>query len=199
MNPDTDSGAPQPTNRARGGLLFALLGVTIAVVALEIVFRLLPVSSSSASGYYIDANILTYPAGQRFTTATGWNLKNPQHHKANNYGFVGDHDFSRNPKALALIGDSFVEASMLAPDERLAAQLESQLPGRIVFAMGGPGSSLLDYAERLRFASQEFGTRDFVLLLEYGDVGQALCGSGNVHAACLDRETLAPRIVKQPA
>jgi hypothetical protein len=88
---------------------------------------------------------------------------------------------------------------MLAPRERLAAQLEAQLDTRPVYAMGGPGSALLDYAERIRLASNKFGIRDFVLLLEHGDVAQSLCGSGNVHGPCLDRTTLAPRVETQPA
>lgn len=53
--------------------------------------------------------------------------------------------------------------------------------------MGGPGSSFLDYAVRLRWAYEEFGVRDFVLFMEQGDLRQALCGSGNVHAACLGK------------
>ena len=177
---------------------FTVCGIGLALLALELLFRVLPVSTSTESGYYIDPLILTYPPQHTFTTSTGWNLQRPQRHHANNFGFVADHDFARNPNAVALIGDSFVEASMLPPRERLAAQLEGTLSGRPVYAMGAPGTALLDYAERVRFASQHFDIRDFVLLLEHGDLAQSLCGSGNVNAACLDRETLEPRIEKLP-
>jgi hypothetical protein len=197
---DQDAGTQKtaPPRSLGRFVLFSTLGVIVALVSLEVLFRILPVSTSSATGYYIDSMILTYPPGQHFTTATGWNLRNSHRHVANNFGFVADHDFERNASAIALIGDSFVEASMLAPEERLASQLETNLEARKVYAMGGPGSSLLDYAERIRFASEKFGIRDFVLMLEHGDIGQALCGSGNVHAACLDRDSLVPRIDKQP-
>ena len=173
-------------------------GAAGALLALELLLRVLPTSSASATGYYFDDVILTYPAHHRFRTATGWNFENARAHRSNNFGFLADHDFRRNPGAVALIGDSFVEASMLAPRDRLAAQLEGRLDSREVYAMGSPGSALLDYAERMRFASERFGIRDFVLLLEHGDVAQSLCGSGNVHAPCLDRVTLRPRIEKQP-
>jgi len=63
--------------------------------------------------------------------------------------------------------------------------------------MGVPGSNLLDYAERIRFAAERFGVRDFVLILERGDVRQSLCGSGNVSAVCLDPITFAFRTEKQ--
>ena len=185
---------------ARGPLRlvgYAALGVITVLAALEVLFRVLPVSTSSATGYYIDPVIMTYPAHWKFTTANGWNLHNAQRHVANNYGFVAGRDFAPDPSAIALIGDSFVEASMLPPRERLAAQLEARLDARPVYAMGGPGSALLDYAERIRFASSKFGMRNFVLLLEHGDVAQSLCGSGNVHGPCLDRTTLAPRVETQ--
>jgi hypothetical protein len=59
--------------------------------------------------------------------------------------------------------------------------------------MGSAGTALLDYAERIRFAHEQFGVRDFVVLLERTDVAQALCGSGNVTSQCLDPKTLSPR------
>jgi hypothetical protein len=175
-----------------------LCGVAAAIVALELLFRVLPVSTSTATGYYFDPLILTYPAGHRFTMATGWELQNAHHHRANNFGFLAEHDFVRDPTAVALIGDSFVEENMLPADERLAPQLESRLDGRKVYSLGAPGSALLDYAERMRFASERFGVKDFVLVLEPGDVAQSICGSGNIHARCLDAKTLQPRIEKQP-
>jgi len=66
------------------------------------------------------------------------------------------------------------------------AQLERELSGRPVYTMGSPGSSLLDYAERMRFAHDRFGIVDFVLLVERGDVRQALCGS-NKHPRAMSR------------
>ena len=178
-------------------LLFAG-GILSALVLLEALFRILPVSTATRSGYYIHPLILTYPPHHCFTAATGWDLKNVQRNCANNLGFLADRDFVRNPEAIALIGDSFVEANMLPAQDRLGAQLEAKLNGKVVYAMGGPGSSLLDYAERARYAADNLGTRTFVFVLERGDIKQALCGSGNVHGPCLDPTTLEPRTEIQP-
>jgi hypothetical protein len=141
--------------------------------------------------------IITYPAHHCFTAATGWDLKNAQHNCANNFGFLADRDFVYDPHAIALIGDSFVEANMLPAQQRLGAQLQAKLPGQAVYAMGGPGSNLLDYAERAKFAAEHFGIRTFVFVLERGDVKQAICGSGNIHGPCLDARTLQPRTETQ--
>lgn len=176
-----------------------ILGVAGILGACELAFRLLPVSTATETGYYADQLILTYPAHHRWTMSTGWDLRNAQTLVANNAGFPAERDFFRDEKAVALIGDSYVEASMLKPIDRPGAQLEASLVGRPVYAMGGPGSSLLDYAERIRYASKTFGIKDFVVVMEQFDVQQALCGSENVHGACLDAKTLEPKTITRPA
>ena len=167
-------------------LLLFLTGIIALLLFLEVIFRLLPVSTATRSGYYIHPLILTYPAHHCFTAATGWDLKNVQRNCANNFGFLTDRDFVENPQAIALIGDSFVEANMLRSEERLSVQLEAMLDNKPVSSLGGPGSSLLDYAERAKFAADKFGIRTFIFVLERGDVKQALCGSGNIHGPCID-------------
>ncbi|MFI5445924.1 hypothetical protein [Polaromonas sp. UC242_47] len=175
-----------------------MAGVVGFLLLLEIFFRLLPVSTSTETGYYIDPLILSYPPHHRWTTSTGWDLRNAQRLESNNLGYVAGHDFAWDDKAVALIGDSFVEASMLAAPDRPGAQLGRALDTRPVFAMGNPGTALLDYAERIRFAHTHFGVRDFVVLMERGDVKQSLCGSGNINGPCLDGASFAPRLEKQP-
>lgn len=173
-------------------------GFLIALLMLEFAFRALPVSTATLTGYYIHPHILTYPQYHTFTTSTGWDLKNARRHRANNYGFLAARDFFYSPAALGLIGDSFVEANMLLAEDRLAPRLESALGGRPVYALGGPGSSLLDYAERIHFAYEAFGIRQFLVVIERGDIKQSLCGSGHNHGPCLDPITLKRRVEFQP-
>lgn len=170
-----------------------LSGAVGLLLLLEAIFRVLPVSTSTNTGYYTDPVILTYPARHQWTMSTGWDLRNAQRMQANNLGYAAQHDFVRNARAIALIGDSYVEASMLDIADRPAAQLERRLGARPVYAMGAPGTALLDYAERVRYASQQLGVQDFVIMVEGADVRQALCGSGNVNGPCLDPKTLAPK------
>ncbi len=166
-----------------------MLGAMATLLAAELLLRILPVSTATETGYYISPSILTYPPHHDFKMATGWNLSNAHHHHSNNYGFLTDKDFSVNPAAVAVIGDSYVEANMLKEEDRLNFRLEKKLGNQPVYAMGGPGSSLLDYAERARFAQETFGIRNFVFVIETGDVKQTLCGSGNIHGPCLDSHT----------
>ncbi|MEN9628778.1 MAG: hypothetical protein RJA10_2005 [Pseudomonadota bacterium] len=171
----------------------------VLMLAFEGLFRLLPVSTSTDTGYHHDPDILNYPARHEWQLATGWDLRNAQRLRANNMGFAAHRDFVPDAKAVALIGDSFVEASMLPEADRPGPQLERALGGRPVYSLEGPGSSLLDYADRIRLARQTLKVVDFIVLVEVGDVRQALCGSGHVHSACLDPSTLEPRREHLPA
>lgn len=181
-----------------GWLALTLAGAAGTLLACELLLRALPVSSATFVGYHLDPLILSYPAHFEWTSSTGWDLRNAQRSHTNNAGFVGRRDLERRPEAIALIGDSFIEASMLPPADRPAEQLEHALASAPVYALGMPGSALLDYAERMRWAQQHYGLRRFVLLLESGDLKQSLCGSGNVHGPCLDPQTFAPRTESKP-
>lgn len=149
-------------------LRLLLLGILLTLFGLELLLRLLPVSTATMVDYHVAPTILTYPPHLDFTVATGWDLKNARHLRSNNYGFVDTQDFVPNPQAIAVIGDSFVEANMLAPDDRIGPALSRALGGAAVYSMGGPGSSLLDYAERARLAASRFGIQRFVFVLELG-------------------------------
>ncbi len=167
------------------------LGVFAFLGCCELAFRCLPVSTATETGYYTDPLIVTYPPRHQWTVSTGWDLRNPQKLVANNFGYAAHRDFVRSENAVALIGDSYVEASMLDFADRPGQQLELALKIRPVFTMGVPGTSLLDYAERIRYASQQFGIKDFVVVMERFDVLQALCGSGNINGPCLDPKSFA--------
>ena len=150
--------------------LLLATGALVFVVLLEGLFRLLPVSTATRTGYYINQNILTYPAKHCFITSSGWDLRSAQKHCANNFGFIANRDFQYDPDAIVLVGDSFVEANMLPVHEGLAAQIESRLEDKLVFAMGGPGSSLLDYVERIQFARKNFGSKVFIIVINRTDI-----------------------------
>lgn len=174
--------------RRLGWLIVGALGMLAAVEGL---LRVLPTSTATLSGYYIDPLIITYPPGHRWQVSTGWDLRNAQQHRANSLGFSSDREYVPDARAVAVIGDSFVEASMLEPAYRAAEQLAAALQqSRPVYGMGMLGSAVLDYAERVCYAAKHLDVRDFVVVLEAGDVRQSLCGSNNVHGPCLDRQTL---------
>lgn len=179
-------------------LLLMFAGAVSCVVALELVLRVMPISTYSDTGYYIDPLIITYRPHHRFRSSWGWDLHDAVNHEVNNLGFLSARDFVPDRQALAVIGDSFVDASMLPDTDRIGTQLQRLVAQRAVYAMGGPGSSLLDYAERLRYAAEHLQVEDFVVIVERGDIKQAYCGSGNIHGPCLERASGQPTTQLRP-
>ena len=88
---------------------------------MDLVLRVLSVSTANMTGHDRDPDLLTYPPGHSWTVSTGWDSKNFQHLHANNWGFIANRDFLSNPLAVALVGDSYVESSMLDADARPGA------------------------------------------------------------------------------
>ena len=170
------------------------------LLACELLLRLLPVSSATMAGYYFERDILSYPARHAWTVATGWDLRNTQRMRSNNVGFAAERDFIADRNAIGLVGDSYVEAASLEAAYRPAEQLMRALGNRRpVYALGSPGTGLLDYGHRMRWAHERFKVRDFVLWLDPADAHESICGSGYVHAHCLDPTTLQPRIERTAA
>jgi hypothetical protein len=170
----------------RNRVLGLTLGCTLALILLEFVLRLLPVSTASLSGYYNDPLVLSYPPGHSFVVSTGWAFENAHTHRANNLGFLDTHDYLPDARGVAVIGDSFVEANMLAAPDRLVGRLNALSPKASWWGLGGPGSSLLDYAHRAEWAAKTLNARRFVFVIEAADVVQSRCGSGHVHGVCID-------------
>ncbi|EHR73437.1 hypothetical protein BurJ1DRAFT_4651 [Burkholderiales bacterium JOSHI_001] len=167
--------------------LLVSAGALACALVFEGLFQLLPVSGSSATGYHLDELVLSYPPHHHFRSSSGWDLRHPQRLQANNAGFVTDTDFQPDPQAVAFIGDSFIEASALDEADRPAARLRHQMGGRrAVYALGAPGTSLLDHAERVRLAAERWQVQDMVVLVALGDVRQSICGSGQIAGPCLN-------------
>ena len=174
------------------------LGALSCLMAIEIVLHILPTPTATRFGQYFDPFVTTYPAGLEFRSSTGWSMLNAQWQRSNQYGFIPDQPFERSPEAVALIGDSLVEQSMLAPSRRLAAILQEERGDAPVYAMGIPGSSLFDYLERIRYAREKLGIETFWIVIERADVRESLCSGGVYTDACMDAKGEIMRVRKPP-
>ena len=116
-------------------LLLSLASIVVCLLAAEIVLRFLPVSTGLRSVPVTAADpILHFTPNRPFVNSLGWNIHNVVHGRVNNAGFVNDQDYVRDgPPLIAVIGDSFIEAQMVAYPQtlqgRLAAALAAEIPG----------------------------------------------------------------------
>lgn len=179
--------------------VFSIIAGALAVlIALELLLQVLPTPSATLTGQYVDRHVTSYPPGHEFRSATGWSFLNAHRQRANEHGFIPDKPFTPSPDAVALIGDSLVEQSMLPVPQRLASVLDRALGGRPVYSMGLGGTGLFDYLERVRYAREKLGVNTFWIVIERADIRQSLCAGGVYLDACLDSNGEIRRVEKPP-
>ena len=143
-------------------LLGAATAAAVLAVVLEIGLRGLPI----VSGVHRQSPQSSEPASARlvanheYTWSMGWDLRHVVKGKTNAMGFISPYAYTAETPAVALLGDSFVEAQMLAYDESLAGRLDAKLGGMHAFNFGLSGAALPHYlgiaremGARYRFAA----------------------------------------------
>src|SRR3954462_199903 len=138
-------------------LVGAFAAAAVLAVVVEVTLRLLPIVSgvhrqSPNSG----ATSARLVANHDYTWSMGWDLRHVVKGKTNAMGFIAPYDYATDRPAIALLGDSFVEAQMLAYDESLAGRLDARLAGGMhALNFGLSGAALPHYLGMAR----EMGAR----------------------------------------
>ena len=83
--------------------------------------------------------ILHFTPNRPFVNSLGWNMHNVVRGRVNNAGFVNDQDYVRDgPPLIAVIGDSFIEAQMVAYPQTLQGRLAAALAAEFrVYSFAG--------------------------------------------------------------
>jgi hypothetical protein len=167
------------------------LGALLALLAIELCLQALPVSTATRMGYYIDPFVRTYSPGSHFTSSSDWDLRHAFPQKVNSLGFASSAERNKSKPGLALIGDSFVEGTAVAESLRVSERLRALTQALDPIMLGSPGTSLIDYVDRARWASRALDVNSFVFFVSVNDANEAVCGSGQHLRRCLNTKTLA--------
>src|SRR5436305_9409787 len=146
-------------------LLLSLASIVFCLLVAEVALRFLPVSTGLRSMPVTAADpVLHFTPNRRFTNSLGWTMHNVVHGRVNNAGFVNDQDYVRDgPPLIAVIGDSFIEAQMVAYPETLQGRLAVALKDKFrVYSFAGSGAPLSEYLMWAGFAVKEYGARAVV-------------------------------------
>jgi hypothetical protein len=150
----------------------------IAFLALEIVFRILPVSTPTYSNPVNSENpIANFEPNNDMTSSGGWTFEFLAHKHINNYGFFSDSDYEKQSDLplMTVIGDSYVEAKQVENIESVAGLLNSSVgnSGR-VYSLGMSGAPLSQYLAYADFARKEFSPDSFVFVIIDNDFDESL-------------------------
>lgn len=160
-------------------MIWLVLGALTALLLLEGLFRLLPVSM----GLYRTEDFEHWPLrGYQpygsYTYSITWQMLNAHHGKTNNYGHLSPFEYRKGSHPLVVIGDSFVESQMNRHEETLQGQLGELLGSReSVYGLGFAGMSASDYLSLSRLAKDEFAPVAAVFVIVDGDISESLLAS----------------------
>ncbi len=151
-------------------------GVLMAIIVLEGVLRMMPVST----GLHRTADYARWPLQNAdpwtpYSYSLTWAMLNAHHGKTNNYGHVAPFDYRRDSRPVVVIGDSFIESLMNEYADTLQSQLSRMLHAPdAVYGLGVSGLSASDYVALSKQAKDEFHPTAAVVVLIDGDLSESL-------------------------
>jgi hypothetical protein len=157
-------------------LVKLLLGVVIILVLTEVLLRMLPVATGldyqpSSAQEPVVRGMPNYD----YTYSAGWNMRLVHHGHLNNFGYPADADYDPLKPNILVIGDSYIEALMLNPRERLQSLLQQHLHNAIqVYGLGRSGSSLAQKLGVAHWAIPIFRPRAVVINLSEYDIAESM-------------------------
>jgi hypothetical protein len=141
-----------------------------AAAAAQIVLYALPYST----GYEVTQVDAEHPIGHGtpyfyYTYSRDWSFHLANSGRLNNEGFRASYDYRPDPHALAVVGNSFVQADAVPPAHAMTERIGALL-GRPALAIGGDGASLADYFVASRWAVERFEASTVLVLLTTEDL-----------------------------
>src|ERR671939_5289 len=161
-----------------GNLLVIAASLLVAIAALEIVLRFLPVAwAPPVQPPTPDNAIQRYAASTPFTWSLGWNFSVVTHKRTNAQGFVADYDYDPSAASplVAVAGDSFVEALQVPFSESLTGRLQAMLGDRgRAYAFSQSGSPLSQYVAYAAHACALYHPQRLVVVVISNDFDESI-------------------------
>lgn len=164
------------------GVITVLGSTTASLVAAELGLRLLPVSEGTVNRpVNREHPVLSFVPDEDGLYSRDWNFSWVNHFRVNKQGFVNKYDYDADPATpvMAVIGDSYVEATMLPYEETLYGRLEndarSHYGGQFrVYSFGASGAQLPQYLVYARHAKQNYNVQSMIFVIISNDFDESL-------------------------
>jgi hypothetical protein len=158
------------------------LGCALAIVMLELIFQMLPVTTGFAYQRTIESEPALKATVPFVKHSLDWKFHQATTRKINQYGFPDDHEYLPNKQPIAVFGDSYIQSLMLPYPDTLQGQLSALQPKSQppVYSFGVPGYSLAGYIGTAESATKKFQPQMFIFLLTKEDITDSLLATKNV-------------------
>jgi len=173
-------------------LLYAAIGLGIALLGIEAALHFLPVNSGiRMENTNAETPYARYLARQPYLYSAGWGMENARHGITNRQGFSNSRDFTDDANAL-VIGDSFIESFMNDYPDTVQGQLDAAL-GK-VYAPAASGNGLADALQIARHFLPTTHAKVVVIFVEPSDlVGIDGPATGGHNAFVIEGNTVSVR------
>jgi hypothetical protein len=178
-------------------IICLLAGFLLAAVLAEMTLHVLPYSTGYGA-QAIDAEhpIVLGAPHRHYTYSRDWSFHFANSGVLNNEGFRATYDYVPDPNAIAVIGNSFVQADALTPDLRMTERLGSLLQ-RKTYAVGIDGFSLADYLVASQWAVAHGHTRTVLVLLTTEELILSCVPRGGQHYLRFVAGTVSMSVVER--
>ena len=165
-------------------VLVTVLGtVTLCLGIAEVVLRFLPVCSAWLTmPVTAESPVFHYMPNRDFVYSSNWDMKLVNYAHINNAGFFNDQNYQEDDKTplLAVIGDSYIEATMVPYAATLHGRLATGLEGRVrVYSFGASGAPLSQYLVWAHHAVRDLGAKALVINVIGNDFDESLAAYSN--------------------
>lgn len=154
------------------------IGLASTVLGLELVLQFLPVASGLKTEPVTQARpVFHFHPDREVTVSHGWDLRHVNRLRINNAGFVNPIDYAPDATTplLAVIGDSYIEALILPPEQTLQARLARRVADRgRIYSFAASGAPLSQYLIWAEHASTRYGAGGAVFLVVGNDFDESL-------------------------
>jgi hypothetical protein len=158
--------------------LSILIGTACALVVAELGLRLLPVNDGLLVVPVTEADpVFHFVPNQRSTWSLGWNFSRVNRLQVNNAGYANDQEYDRDDprRLLAVVGDSYVQASMIPYHETLQGRLAAMVaPDARVYSFGASGAPLSQYLVWAREAREQWKAQALAIIVVGNDFDESL-------------------------
>ena len=157
--------------------LLVLLGLLLPLVALELLLRVLPVSSGNTKRPVSAADpVPRHPASTEIVWSLGWDFARVVRKRTNSHGFFSEVEYlaAAGEPVLALIGDSYVEAMQVANANALDGVLRRR-PERHgeIYSFGVSGAPLSQYLAFADYARRSVAPAAMVFVVVGNDFDES--------------------------
>lgn len=162
-----------------------LAGLVVCALLLELLLRVLPVNSGPRMiNTSADQPERRFLPDQDYVYSFGWAFGNVQRGRSNAMGFNHSPDHLL-PRGILVLGDSYIEAQMMATPDTLEGRLDAAFPGRVT-SVAASANGLADHLENALIYAPRFHPADVVMEIESGDMSDLLAPAQGGHTGFID-------------